>query len=131
MRALQVFNCSPTDPDDGWTYTSFTSLECAGGLCRCGDVTHLQSKLALSAIVALLAYTLGFPVWVLAIIRWPGNKKSIKIDQILRARNVTDQVVLDCSKDAHRMRVRYHKMYYHVKPGKTYWILYILLRKAG
>ena len=131
MRALQVFNCSPTDPDDGWTYTSFTSLECAGGLCRCGDVTHLQSKLALSAIVALLAYTLGFPVWVLAIIRWPGNKKSIKIDQILRARNVTDQVVLDCSKDAHRMRVRYHKMYYHFKPGKTYWILYILLRKAG
>ena len=29
------------------------------------------------------------------------------------------------------MRVRYHKMYYHFKPGKTYWILYILLRKAG
>jgi len=131
MRALQIFNCSPTDPDDGWTYTSFTSLECSGGLCRCWDVAHLQSKLAGSAIIALVLYTLGFPIWVLGIIRWPGNKTSIKIDQILRARNVADQVVLDCSKDAYRMRSRYHKMYYHFKPGKTYWILYILLRKAG
>ena len=55
---------------------------------------------------------------------------SIKIDQILRARGVTDKIVLECSKDAYTMRVRYHKMYYHFKPGKSYWILYILARKG-
>ena len=82
LRALQVFNCSPSDPDDGWTYTGFTSLECAGGLCRCGDPRHLQAKLVFPAMTALCVYTVGFPLIIFAIIRYPGNKKLIKIDQI-------------------------------------------------
>ena len=30
-KALDVFNCMPTDPDDGFKYTEFTSIECGGG----------------------------------------------------------------------------------------------------
>ena len=30
-RALEVFNCSPTDPDDGWEYVGFRDLSCDGG----------------------------------------------------------------------------------------------------
>ena len=72
LRALQIFNCSPAEPDDGWTYTGFTSLECAGGLCRCGDPRHLQDKLVFPAMIALLFYTLGLPLIIFIIIQWPG-----------------------------------------------------------
>jgi hypothetical protein len=131
LRALQIFNCSPADPDDGWTYTGFTSLECAGGLCRCGDPRHLQDKLVLPAMVALCVYTLGLPLIIFIIINWPGNKKLIKIDQILRARGIDEEGVKDCDMKAYHMRTRFHKMYYHFKPGKMYWMLYILGRKCG
>ena len=36
-RALDVFNCNPVDPPDGYLYTEFTSIECEGGICRCDD----------------------------------------------------------------------------------------------
>merc|ERR1711871_780070 len=32
---------------------------------------------------------------------------------------------------AYHIRVRYHKLYYYYKPGKTYWMLVILARKVG
>merc|ERR1712224_253871 len=108
LRALGVFNCSPTTPDDGWTYTKFTSLQCAGGLCRCGDPTHLQSKLSFWAMLSLGVYTFAFPAWIMYVLRWPGNKVPIKVDQILRAKRVEDAVVKECSSDAYTMRIRYH-----------------------
>jgi len=34
-KTLEVFNCNPLPVDDGYLYTSFTSLSCDGGsLCR-------------------------------------------------------------------------------------------------
>ena len=32
---------------------------------------------------------------------------------------------------AHDIRKRYHKMYYHFKPAKVYWIMVIIMRKLG
>eukprot|EP00505_MAST-04D_sp_SCG-Rhode-Island_P001045 Stramenopile-MAST_4_protein_1045 len=58
------------------------------------------------------------------------NPEDCAIYQILRAKRVEDAVVKECSRDAYTMRIRYHKMYYHFKPGKSYWILYILARKG-
>ena len=41
-KGLEVFNCNPTNPDDGFTYTDFTSAAyCDGGLCRCYDPSQL------------------------------------------------------------------------------------------
>ena len=74
---------------------------------------------------------MGFPLLIFAIIHYPGNKKFIKIDQILRARGIDEEGVKDCDMKAYHMRVRFHKMYYHFKPGKMYWMLYILARKCG
>ena len=99
------------------------------GLCRCGDPRHLQAKLVFPAMTALCVYTLGFPLLIFAIIHYPGNKKFIKIDQILRARGIDEEGVKDCDMKAYHMRVRFHKMYYHFKPGKMYWMLYILAKK--
>ena len=109
-RALEVFNCSPTDPDDGWTYTDFTDRACdGGGLCRCGDPEHLPWKLAPFAITSLLLYTLGFPVLLFWILRCGGRKNLIKEDQILRAAGVGD--TLSTNNRAFFIRVKYHKMY--------------------
>mmetsp|Transcript_64158 Transcript_64158/g.133793 ORF Transcript_64158/g.133793 Transcript_64158/m.133793 type:complete len:339 (-) Transcript_64158:617-1633(-) len=60
-RALDVLNCNAVDPDDGYLYATFTSLECdGGGLCRCGEEGGVQQGLVPAAIVALCVYSLGF-----------------------------------------------------------------------
>jgi hypothetical protein len=126
-RALDVFNCNPTKPSDGYLYASFTSLECAGGLCRCYYPGHVQARLVAPAAIAALIYGLGFPLGVLSIIR--KNKTKIKLDQILRALGTGDDE--RSNPEAIHTRRRYRMMYYHFKPGKIYWIVYILARKLG
>lgn len=125
-RALEIFNCNPTNPDDGNLYTSFTSLKCGGGgLCRCYDSTHIQVGMIAPAVLGVLVYTFGFPLLILTIVR--QNKKAIKLDQILRALDTGD----DETNPSYFIRRRFHKMYYHFKPGKIYWIVLIIGRKAG
>ena len=127
-RSMEIFNCSPTDPDDGWLYVDFTDESCdGGGLCRCNDPEHLPFKLLPYATIGLCVYTLGFPFFLWYILK--KHKKSIKEDQILRAAGCGDTP--DTNPNAYFLRIKYHKMYYHFKPGKTYWMLYILARKAG
>src|SRR4051812_25945674 len=64
-KALDVFNCNPLDPDDGYSYTTFSSLTCdGGGLCRCNDPGGLQVSLIIPAIFFLAFYTFGFPSFV-------------------------------------------------------------------
>ena len=129
-RALEVFNCSPTDPDDGWTYVGFTDLSCdGGGLCRCGDPEHLPSRLIAPSLLALGIYTLGFPVFLFWLLRCGNRKSLLKEDQILRASGLGDSP--ETNPRAYHMRVRYHKLYYYFKPGKSYWMLIILTRKVG
>merc|ERR1711871_205533 len=45
----------------------------------------------------------------------------------LRAGGVGDEK--DTNPNAFIIRQRFHKLYYHFKPGKIYWIVYILARK--
>ena len=126
-KALEVFNCNPSEPDDGFLYTQFADEECDGGMCRCNDPNHIQVRLIFPATVALFVYTLGYPVLVYVILR--QNKHLVKEDQLLRTLNTGDTP--STNKNAYHMRRRYHKLYYHFKPGKWYWIVLIVARKAG
>ena len=127
-KGLEVFNCNPTNPDDGFTYTDFTSSKfCDGGLCRCYDPSQLQNTLIVPAVVLLLVYGLGFPIFVIVIVL--RNKLLIKEDQLLRASHLGD--TQETNPYAFQVRQRYSKLYYHFKPGKVYWMEYIIGRKVG
>ena len=127
---MEVFNCSPTDPDDGWEYVGFTDESCdGGGLCRCWDPEHLPFRLIFPSLVALFVYTLGFPLFLFWLFRFGNRKALLKEDQILRASGLGETP--ETNPRAYHVRVRYHKMYYYFKPGKTYWMLVILARKVG
>jgi len=89
-RALQIFTCNPTTPDDGFFWSTFSDPACPFGLCRCYDAARhdatkdfLQKSYVLPAVVFLGIYTAGFPVLVAVLIRI--NKKQMKQDQLLRA----------------------------------------------
>jgi hypothetical protein len=125
--ALQIFNCNPSEPDDGFLYTQFADEECDGGMCRCNDPNHIQVRLILPAVLALLIYTTGFPVLVFFLLR--RNKRLVKEDQLLRTLETGDTP--GTNKNAYHIRRKYHKLYYHFKPGKWYWIVIIIMRKAG
>ena len=127
-KGLEVFNCNPTNPDDGFTYTDFTSAKyCDGGLCRCYDASQLQNGLIAPAIVLLLIYGLGFPIFVIVVVM--KNKSLIKEDQLLRASHLGDTQLTNPY--AFQIRQKYSKLYYHFKPGKVYWMEYIIARKVG
>ena len=114
---LDVFNCGPTDPPDGKEYMEAVFEECyVPGLT--------QMTLLPYACVTLVVYTLGFPALVYYVLR--KNKDNIKTDQILRVLGEGDKR----SSPTYQFRKRYHKMYYHFRPGKWYWILVIIGRKA-
>jgi hypothetical protein len=124
-RALDVFNCNPSVPSDGYLYTEFTSIDCEGGLCKCGIPGSVQSGLFPWALGFLALYSIGFPGFVAYVIL--SNKEIVKEDQVLRAHNIASSKKMN--ERAHDIRKRYHKMYYHFKPGKIYWILVIIFRK--
>ena len=60
---LDIFNCNPTVPDDGFTYVGFVDLSC-DGLCRCWDFSPsgwgLQAQLLLPSMICFVLYTIGF-----------------------------------------------------------------------
>ena len=137
-RALDIFNCNPSAPDDGYLYTEFTSIECPGGTCVCDDPAGLQTQLKPWAIICFLIYSIGFPMFVLWI-TW-FYRVQIKIDQLLRAHDMGDErfateVYVDArkcrstSRSIYDIRKKYKDIYYHFKPGKVYWMLVVLTRK--
>ena len=139
-RALDIFNCNPPDPPDGYMYTEFTSIDCAGGTCVCDDPNSLQAQLKPYAVLSFIVYSLGFPLFV-GWMTW-FYRIQIKLDQLLRAHDLgeTRQEAIEnmrftprrCrSKTRHTydLRKKFHKLYYHFKPGKVYWMLVILTRK--
>jgi len=150
-RALDIFNCNPVDPDDGYLYTEFTSIDCEAGLCRCDDPDELQQQLVPYAILCLLCYSIGFPLYVMWITYY--YRIQIKLDQLLRAHGLgedratspdsvlfTPKPLFCClqhycsctrskSKEFYDIRKKHHQLYYHFKPGKVYWLTVILLRK--
>ena len=135
-RALELLNCNPASPPDGHLYTEFTDLECDGGFCRCWEndsvyenvSAGVQQRLYPFAIAVLFGFTLGFPLLIAAIVFC--NLNDIKIDQILRAYDVSVNKTASLDR-IRKVRERYHKIYYYFKPGKVYWIIYIVGRKGA
>ena len=126
-RAFSIFDCNPPSPPDGYRYTTFTSANCKGGLCRCNDEEEsTQLDLQVPAVVFIILYTLGYPLFVMVVVL--RHKNEIKEDQILRANDLGD--TRNTNPHAYLLRKRYHKLYYHFKPGKVYWMLPLLGRKA-
>jgi len=118
---LDVFNCSPTDPPDDWEpgYMQADFIPCykEGG-------THLQ--LLPFAAVFLVVYVMAYPAAIYAWLR--RNRHIVKVDQLLRAyghghdEKTSDRV-------HYQFRRMFHKVYYHFKPDKWYWISVIISRK--
>ena len=106
-------------------YTEFTSIDCEGGLCKCHIEGSVQVFLKPFAFLFICVYTIGFPLFLAVVIY--NNYSLIKEDQILRAHNLQD--TRESNPKAYDIRIRYHKMYYHFKPSKAYWIILITLRK--
>ena len=139
-RALDVFNCNPVDPDDGYLYTEFTSKDCEAGLCRCNDPDELQQRLVPFAVACLLIYSIGFPLYV-AYVTW-YYRIQIKLDQLLRAHDLgedrshsidsvqfTKRKGRSTSRRIFDIRKKHHQLYYHFKPGKVYWLTVVLMKK--
>ncbi len=139
-RALDVFNCNPPDPPDGYTYTEFVSIECEAGICKCGDPLELQARLVPWASLAIVFYAIGFTVFVGYITYF--FRIQMKLDQLLRAHGLgeardesitnVDFAARKCqskSKRTYRIRKAFNMLYYHFKPGKIYWMVVILVRK--
>jgi hypothetical protein len=126
-RGMEVFDCHERpDKQDGVQYAKFSSKRCGNGLCRCYDPAHLQDELVGPAIIFLCIYSIGFPLILLIFLRW--NRVLIKQDQLLRAAETGN--TLETNPDSFHIRKRYSQMYYHFRPGKIYWIIYILARKG-
>jgi hypothetical protein len=111
--ALRVFNCNPIVPADGFLYTDFTDLTCEGGLCRCDIPGGLQSSLKAPAALGLVVYTLGYPAFILIILKL--YKGRIKEDQLLRAADIGNDRRTTTSNETYSVRKRWHKLYYHFK----------------
>ncbi|KAH9252082.1 hypothetical protein BASA81_010064 [Batrachochytrium salamandrivorans] len=127
-KALDVFNCNPLDPDDGFAYTTFSSLSCdGGGLCRCNEAGGVQESLVAPAIVFLIIYTFGFPLAVFSIVT--RYKNEIREDQYLRANQLGDR--RETNPRAYDVRKKFQLMYMHFKPKYSFWMLTILGRKFG
>jgi hypothetical protein len=117
-NVLDVFNCSPTDPDDGKTYLTAVFEEC-------GVPGGTQMTLLPWAIIALLVYVLGYPAAVGTLL-W-RKRELIMEDQLLRAKGVGNDRLTNPR--AYEMRKRYRNVYYQFRPDYIFWALAILLRK--
>jgi hypothetical protein len=127
-RGMEVLDCSQRkEKPDGIHYTKFVSIKCDNGLCRCYDPDHLQMQLFPYALIFLGIYSFLFPLILFVFLRY--NKVLIKQDQLLRAAETGNTP--ETNKDAYHIRKRYSQMYYHFRPGKIYWIIYILIRKGS
>merc|ERR1712100_216240 len=135
-RIFDVYNCNETEPPDGYMYTDFTDLDCEGGMCICyepysgidalfNDAHRVQQRLMFFSFPAMAMYMLGFPLYVLYIVR--RFKILIKEDQLLRAHGVGDTEA--DNPFAYHIRIKFHRVYYHFKPGKSYWFVLIVFRK--
>jgi hypothetical protein len=115
--ALEIVNCQRIDPDDGNSYTTWTSINCPGGYCQCwGDWSDPQMKLLPYAIGSIIIYSIGYPVYVSYVIYKYFH--LIQEDQLLRAMDLGDTRATNPM--AYDVRKKYHKLYYHYKPGEMY-----------
>jgi len=117
--ALDVFNCSPTDPPDGNEYMS--------GMLDviCWKSGSIQMNLLPYGILAIAVYVVGIPLTAFFFLRRKRN--AIKYDQILRVQGLGDD--RKTNPQFYHFRKTWSKLYYHFVPGKWYWEAIILCRK--
>jgi hypothetical protein len=116
--SLDIFNCTPTDPPDGYTYLQVVFEKCyePGGL-------HLT--LLPWAAITFMVYTLGYPaVAGFILVR---NREKVMEDQLLRASGMGEDRLTN--PHAYTFRKMFYRLYYYFKPDKWFWILVILSRK--
>jgi hypothetical protein len=115
---LDIFNCGPTSPDDGFEYMEAIFV-------KCYEPGGLHNNLFPWAVFFFLFYSCGYPALV-GFILWRG-RESAKEDQLLRANGTG--ATRKTNPNCFDFRKRYHKLYYNFKPDFVWWILVIILRK--
>jgi hypothetical protein len=116
---LDIFNCGPTDPPDGHTYLEVVFE-------RCWQAGGVQMTLFPFALITLGVYVVGYPAFVVAML-W-RNKHLVKEDQLLRASGLGNDRLTNPR--AYAFRKMFGKLYNNFMPGKWYWILVVITRKA-
>jgi len=119
--ALDIFNCSPTDPPEGNPPKTYLEVQ----FVECGKKGGLQQRLAPWAGFFFFVYSICYPAFVVLI--FLTNKKKIKEDQILRAKETGNTRATN--PNCYELRKKYKRLYYQFKPDQYYWILIILSRK--
>jgi hypothetical protein len=119
---LDVFNCSQRDPPDDWPHGYMTAEPIP---CFQPGGTHEQLYYWW-AWIFLFAYVLAYPGVVGYVLF--TNQYTVKLDQLLRANGVGESMQTSIPK-VYNFRRMFHKIYYHFKPGKFYWISVIITRK--
>jgi hypothetical protein len=119
-NSLDVFNCSPTVPDDGFTYLE-SVIE------KCGEPGGVQMMLAPWAGLSLIVYTFGYPAVVGYLLF--TYRKLVQEDQVLRTMRLGNDRLTN--PNAYTLRRKMAKVYQHMKPEYFFWVLCILARKAG
>ena len=126
---LDIVACTATVPEDGYVYTSFTSVEC-GGLCKCWVKDSLQMRILPFALIAFLIYSVGFVFILYRVLT--KNKVIIMQDIILRSyKTVNPQTAWHFNYDVTKISERYSRLYYRFKPDYYWWSLVVLARKLG
>lgn len=116
--SLDIFNCSPVEPDDGKQYLEvvFEACDTPGGV---------YMTLVGPAVIFFCLYSVGYPLFVAFILI--KNSDRVKEDQLLRAKDTGNSHATNPT--CYAFRKRYHLLYYQYKPDYYYWILVILSRK--
>jgi hypothetical protein len=115
---LDVFDCTPTSPSDGYTYLKVVFE-------RCGVPGGTQLTLLPAALAGLAAYSVGYPAYIARTL-W-RNRELVMEDQLLRAKGVGNDLLTN--PHAYEFRRMFGRSYFQFKPRFFMWALVILARK--
>jgi hypothetical protein len=114
---LSIWECLPTDPDDGKLYLQVVFEEC-------GKPGGVQEQLSGWAAMGVVFIVVGYPLTIFFALM--KNRETVMEDQLLRA------IAVEPPKgtEANFLRSVMGRTYYQFKPDYApFWILIILIRK--
>jgi hypothetical protein len=121
---LSVFDCTTTIPpsyDSNGNTVKYLSVVFE----QCGKPGGIQLTLIPLAIISLIVYTLGFPIFLAN--RLYIHRENIMLDQLLRAKNSGNSRFTNPT--AYDVRKSYSRLYYQFKPDFFWWSIIIISRK--
>jgi hypothetical protein len=121
---LDIFNCNPTSPPEFENGELVTYLDATFEQCYVPGGMH--ERLVGLAVLALLMYTLGFPL-LTAFFLYRHREEAFN-DQLLRAQDIGKNRKENPQWET---RLMFGKLYYMFKPRKFYWVIVIIFRKAA